>query len=470
MSFAPAPGDGDHAASVPPTGAGTLPRGGLPPVAPPTAGFLVRLFLVPAIIVAVGVAAAFLFHLSFGWLLGSPSTPEQFLAKLDDSNAEVRWRAAADLSQVLLRDDRFASDADFALELVKRLKQARDDTKTAETELAKRFPPLSPEEIDKLGDDAWLNREKDLDRENKKLDGQRTYIQFLAACLGNFMVPVGVPALRDLALQEGGVEAGQLAEQRRRAVLALAVLGENCKRFDKLTPIEQKVVLDKLEDALSDPERADNARDALTNLRKRQENIADAMGVDLVMQQCAEADDPFLRELAAFALNFWIGNDAANQHMEETLDRLAHDDGRGTLTIDQLRARARRSKLKGDAITTINYTQPPDLNVKLNATIALARRGSDKVSTGRLAEMLDENKLRGQFFRENVDMEKPEPDEGVVVQTMVNALKAVVELHKQRPQTITPTIRTAVDSLKSNPNAAIKKEAEQTALAIGNGQ
>src|SRR5258708_38547313 len=93
MSFAPAPGNGDHAASVPPTGAGTLPHGGLPPVAPPTAGFLVRLFLVPAVIVAVGVGAAFLFHLSFGWLLGSSSTPEQFLAQLDDSNAEVRWRA-----------------------------------------------------------------------------------------------------------------------------------------------------------------------------------------------------------------------------------------------------------------------------------------------------------------------------------------------------------------------------------------
>ena len=470
MSYTPGPGHEDHAAFVPSNGAGVSTPAGLPPVAPPTAGFLVRLFLVPAIIVAIGVGAAFLFHLSFGWLLGSPGTPEQFLAKLDDNNAEVRWRAAADLSQVLLRDDRFASDPDFALELVKRLKQAREDTKAAEAEVAKHFPPLSPEEMDKLGDEAWLKRETELERENKKLDGQRTYIQFLAACLGNFMVPVGVPSLRDLALQESGVEAGQLAEQRRRAMLALAVLGENCKRFDKLTSVEQKIVFDKLEDALADPERADSTREALTYFRKRQENVPDAMGVDLIAEKCAEADDPFLRELTAFALNFWSGNEAANKRMEETLDRLAHDDGRSTLTVEQLRARARRNKLKGDTATTISYTQPPELNVKLNATIALARRGSDKVSTGRLAEMLDENKLRAQFLRENIDTQKPEPDEGVVVQTITNALKAVVELHKQRPEKITPAIRAGVDALKSNPNAAIKKEAEQTALAIGGGQ
>jgi hypothetical protein len=481
MSFAPGTGNGDHGGSVPPMGAGTLPRSGLPPVAPPTAGFLVRLFLVPAVIVAVGVGAAFLFHLSFGWLLGSPSTPEQFLAKLDDSNPEVRWRAAADLSPVLLRDNRFASDADFAQELVKRLQKAREETKAAEAELAKRFPPLSPEEIDKLGDEAWLKREKELERENTKLDGQRTYIQFLTACLGNFMVPVGVPALRDLAVQDTGVEADQLADQRRRAVTALAVLGENCKRFDKLTPIEQKIVLDKLEDALTDPERADNAREVLTYLRKRQENLPDAMGVDLAMEKCAQADDPFLRELTAFALNFWTGNDAANQRMEATLDRLAHDDGHGTQTVDQLRASARRNNLKRDmittiafsqrpAITTIAYSQPPELNVRLNATIALARRGSDKVHTGRLAEMLDENKLRSQFLRENITTEKSEPDEGVVVQTIMNALNAVDELHKKRPEKITSAIRTAVHNLKGNANAAIRNQAEETAQKIGSGQ
>jgi hypothetical protein len=446
------------------------PPPGLPPVAPPTAGFLARLFLVPAIIVVVLVGVAILFHLSFGWLFGSPQTPEQFLAKFDDANYEVRWRAAADLSQRLPRDDRLASDPQFALELVKRLRDERKATEAAELDVAKRFPPLTPAELDKLSDEAWLKREKDLERDNKKLDNQRTYIQFLTASLGNFMVPVGVPVLRELALQESGVEANQLAAQRRRAVLALAVLGDNCKRFDKLPADEQKTALDALEDALKDPERADDAKTALTYLRKRQEGLPDAMGLDALTEKTAQADDPFLRELSAFALNFWYGNDAANKRMEETLVKLAHDDGRGALTVEQLRTRARRMKLLGDSTSTIAYSKPPELNIMLNATIAMARRGSDEVSTGRLAEMLDEDKLRTQFVREDVNTEKPVADDGVVVQTVVNTLKAVVELHKQRPEKITPAIRAAVDKLKNNGNAAVKNEAEQTALEIGSGQ
>jgi hypothetical protein len=458
------------------------PRPGLPPVAPPTAAFLARLFLVPALIVAVLVGVAFLFHLSFGWLFGSPRTPEQFLAKLDDTNAEVRWRAAGDLSQVLLRDDRLASNADFALELVKRLKQARADSKAAELEVAQKFPALSVEELDKMSDEQWLKRAEDLQRESIKLDAERTYIKFLTASLGNFMVPVGVPELRDIALQEGGVEASQLAERRANALWALAVLGENCKRFDKLPAVEQQMVFDALEGALNNPERADGAGPALTYLRKRQEKLPDAMGMDLIAERTAQADDPFLRELSAFALNFWNGDDAANKRMEKTLAKLAHDDGRGTLSVEQLRTRTRRMNLLSDRLPalwskqtvtktpTIAYTNPPDLNIILNATTALARRGSDEVSTGRLAEMLDVDKLRTRLLREDLQAAKPEPDEGLVVQTVVTALNAVAELHKKRPEKITPALRAAVDKLKGNGNAAVKKVAEETALAIGSGQ
>src|SRR5258708_6371887 len=132
---------------------GSPPPGGLPPVAPPTATFLARLFLVPALIVLVLVGVAFLFHLSFGWLFGSPQTPEQFLAKLDNPNPEERWRAASHLSQVLPRDNRLASNADFALQLVKRLRQTHGDNKAAELEVAKKFPPLTREELDSLTDD-----------------------------------------------------------------------------------------------------------------------------------------------------------------------------------------------------------------------------------------------------------------------------------------------------------------------------
>jgi hypothetical protein len=448
--------------------AGTVPPGGLPPVAPPTAAFLVRLFLVPAVIVCVGVGAAYLFSLTFGWLLGSPNTPEQFLAKFDDSNPEVRWRAANDLSQRLLRDDHFAADADFALKLVKRLQTARAEIAPAELELSNRFPPLTPEQLDQLDDNAWLKREKDLERENKKLDNERNYIKFLTASLGNFMVPVGVPVLSDLALQDKGVESTQLAALRADALWSLAVLGDNCKRFDRLNAGDQQAILDQLEAAATDKDVGSAATAARDFLQKRQYGIGDALGVDIVMAKCAKASDPFLRELCAFAGNFWFGDDAANKRNEQTLDLLSRDSGAGTLTVEQLRKRAARSKLTDyHQETTIAYTLPPELNVKFNATIALARRGSDFVSSGRLAEMLDEEKLRQQLLHEDVNTEKPGPDEAAAVQIEVNTLKALVDLHKRRPEKITPAIRAAVDKLKGNANAAVKKEAEQAALAIG---
>jgi hypothetical protein len=452
--------------------------GGLPPVAPPTAGFLVRLFVVPALIVAVGVGAAFLFHLSFGWLLGSPMTPEQYLARFDDPNWEVRWRAAADLSQRLPRDNRLASDPDFALGVVKRLQATRTDTRVAEADLALRYPPLSPDQIDKLSDAEWLKRQNDLDREAKKLNEQRLYIQMLTASLGHFMVPVGAPVLRDMALQESGAEASHLLQLRANALWSLAVLGENCGRFDDLTPVEQQIILDRLQTAAeNDPDLADTARSARSYLQTRQQTAAspkpltkqvpDAMGVDEVAAKCAADNDPFLRELSAFALNFWYGDAAENKKMEQTLDLLAHDDGRGTLTLEQRRAQARRTLKTDYPIKTISYSVPPELTIKLNATIALARRGSDLVSTGRLAEMLDENKLRSQFLTEDANTEKPKADEGTAAQIVVKALEAAHDLHAKRPEKITPELRAAVDGLKGNSNSAIKNAAAETALELG---
>src|SRR5260370_38056670 len=110
--------------------------------------------------------------------------------------------------------------------------------------------------------------------------------------------------------------------------------------------------------------------------------------------------------------------------MEETLAKLAHDDGRGTLTVEQLRSQAKRDKLKRypNPSNTISYSVPPELTVKINATTAQARRGSDEVSTGRLAEMLDEDKLGRQLLREDVRTEKPTADEAMVVQTVVSTL------------------------------------------------
>ena len=72
-----------------------------------------QLFLVPGLIVVVLVAIA----LAWRRLFGGPVSKADFLDKLHNDNAEVRWRAAEQLAQVLQRYDALASDGDFARQL-----------------------------------------------------------------------------------------------------------------------------------------------------------------------------------------------------------------------------------------------------------------------------------------------------------------------------------------------------------------
>ena len=47
------------------------------------------------------------------------------------------------------------------------------------------------------------------------------------------------------------------------------------------------------------------------------------------LAECAKADDPFLRQMTAFALNFWDGTPEENALAEKTLSTLANDRGQG---------------------------------------------------------------------------------------------------------------------------------------------
>ena len=101
-------GDSD---SAPPPAA---PAEGLPTVEPPSGRFIVQLFLVPGLLVLVVVLVLMgLFYLT------SRQSPEYFLRQLDSDNADIRWRGAADLAQILKRPEagslRWKADAHFAL-------------------------------------------------------------------------------------------------------------------------------------------------------------------------------------------------------------------------------------------------------------------------------------------------------------------------------------------------------------------
>src|SRR5262249_59428638 len=152
--------------------------------------------------------------------------------------------------------------------------------------------------------------------------------------------------------------------------------------------------------------RARLARRVLEAQRARAAKQPTALGVDVALARCAADADPFLRELAAFALNFWEGTAAENARMEQTLVRLLHDDGHGA-TDDAGRG---------------------GLLIRYNAALALARRGSDQARLDLLRDMLhDEQQL--QLFRTKLKDGRDVPDETAARTATVNALHAIAALH-----------------------------------------
>lgn len=92
------------------------PDDALPPVEPPSAAFLVQLFLVPAIIVAIIVFV----WLSFHWLAQLGNDPEGYVKTLRRNN-EGRWQAALNFANDLRdrgpRGQALKADAGLAREL-----------------------------------------------------------------------------------------------------------------------------------------------------------------------------------------------------------------------------------------------------------------------------------------------------------------------------------------------------------------
>ncbi len=439
------------------------PPPGLPPVTPPSGKFIAQLFLVPGLLVVGIVVIIVLVPLGYRWLLGTGAhTPEQFLANLDRSNPEVRWRAAEELARVLLRDEQLASDPRFALDLADRLRKTLDTNDPGEKALAEIVRKLTEERPG--GDPAAVAREREarqqkLDHDRRALEADRNYILYLSACLGNFSVPVGVPLLRDLAEKEDGAEAKLIAVRRRQVLFSLASLGENLKRFDKLPQERRDAVLEELEGEAGDlkQERGRWAKTALDCLNERRAGWPNTHGVAAALVKCARDEDPFLRETAAFAMNFWEGTPQENESMEKTLLQFTYDNGRG----DELIARFyEEENRESQAITKI-----PGLGVRYNATVALARRGSDKLRMGLLKEMLDEPLQLEYHLRVHKDGSKA-TDEATAYQTVITALQAVAELHRKQPRRDFSQLSGAVDILCGSSNKAVQKEAKETRIEL----
>ncbi|MCI0682862.1 MAG: hypothetical protein L0Y71_12235 [Gemmataceae bacterium] len=292
------------------------PAPGLPPVTPPSGRFIAQLFLVPGMIVLVAV----MIILAINYLFIGGYTPAYFLSKLDSDNADIRWRGASDLAQHIKRPEskRLKADAAFALDLADRLRDALADLDQAERELAAKIAKLPPTDQDK----EWRRLTP-----RKKRD----YVEYLAAALGDFYVPVGVPLLCEIIEREEAPDRLSNTMRRRRAIWALSNLGAHVQAFAReLSAEQQAAALEQMSEELAGPasERRRYARTALHYLDKSKV-AADEPGlvlVDHALARCARSADRYLREHVAMAFNFWDGDRA-----EETLLRLAEDDGFGAL-------------------------------------------------------------------------------------------------------------------------------------------
>jgi hypothetical protein len=411
---------------------------GLPTVSPPSGKFIAQLFFVPFLIVAVLVG----FTLFIQWFGDKVWSPEEYLEKLDSSNPDVRWRGAETLAQVLLREEQLASNPKFALDIAERLRRAWQAELAEERNSAQARQPGPGETL-----------------LPKTLEPGREHLLYLSACLGNVMLPVGAPLLNEMAVNVSGSDARAIARRRWRTVWALANLGENLKRFDKLPGSRREAVLAELqqEAASGRRERAGWASQALTYLKSQEGRSLQVLGVDEALTRCAEDPDPFLREMAAFALNFWEGTAGENARLEGVLAKLAADNGHGEDQLSQLRDEPQQGE---EALT-----RAPGLKIRYNATISLARRGSDKSRLGVLQEMLDVEQQRENFRVKRRDGQVV-PDEPTVGLTVSTALQAVAELHRHRPARDLSQLESAVASLTRSDNSALRNEAAKTQTAL----
>lgn len=151
----------------------------LPPVEPPSAGFIIQLFVIPAIIVA---AVVLLWLLVESLARGGEQNPDEILKGLRSSN-QARFQRAKDLADMLRQPERYPelkSSSELSQKLAEYLNELVEAGSDAESEVSMRY--------------------------------------FLCSALGEFRVADGLPALVNAAQHDPERDV------RRKAINAMAVL------------------------------------------------------------------------------------------------------------------------------------------------------------------------------------------------------------------------------------------------------
>ncbi len=101
--------------------------GELPPVEPPSARFIVQLFVIPAAIVLVLVVAYLaLVQLPFGRLANGGRDVMDYVRSIKSDNENRRWRSAQELANLIHNDERLARDGTLLGELTALLDRELD--------------------------------------------------------------------------------------------------------------------------------------------------------------------------------------------------------------------------------------------------------------------------------------------------------------------------------------------------------
>lgn len=181
----------------------------LPPVEPPSAGFILQLFVIPGLIVAVIIG--------IWWLFGKMASGEQdwqsLVIELQHPNPQRRWRGAHGLAQILRADQ-----------------DRKDGQRLAENgEIAKALADTLSSEL----------------KQGSTEDDDLKYQAFLARTLGMFNLPDAVlPVLRT------ATQANNDREVRKNALAAIATIGSRLD--EKGTAIESPPLIDDLVEASHD--------------------------------------------------------------------------------------------------------------------------------------------------------------------------------------------------------------------------
>ena len=188
-----------------------VPGDVLPPVEPPSAGFILQLFVVPGIIVVIIVMVWLLFH----WVVRTGSDPHEYVLAMQREN-DNSWQAAVNLANAL------RTPGAQGTELRQNAKMADDLAAMLEAQIK-----------------SGSMKEQSLELR-----------YFLCKALGEFEIPNGLAALVKAA---GTPRSDEETEVRLAALQAMAVLAENVARVHSgeslATPQVEQVLLEASHDA-----------------------------------------------------------------------------------------------------------------------------------------------------------------------------------------------------------------------------